>query len=74
MTRIIIESPKKQAIQPIIQAALATEAQKLELSLKRTREKLKSFEDHYRINTGQFIERMTAGDLSGGDLEYVEWV
>jgi hypothetical protein len=74
MTRIIIESAKKQEIQPIVEAALAAEAQKLEIGLKRTRERLKEFEERYGVATAGFIERMAAEDLAGGDLEYVEWV
>ena len=74
MTRIIIESAKKQDIQPIVKAALAAEAQKLEIGLKRTRDRLRGFEERYGVATTEFMERMTAEDLAGGDLEYVEWV
>lgn len=74
MTRIIIESPKKQDIQPIVKAALAAEAQKLEIGVKRTRDRLRGFEERYGVATAEFIERMTAEDLTGGDLEYVEWM
>jgi hypothetical protein len=74
MTRIIIESAKKQDIQPIVKAALAAEAQKLEIGLKRTRDQLREFEERYGVATVEFIERMTVEDLAGGDLEYVEWI
>ena len=74
MTRIIIESSQKQNIQPIIEAALASERQKLEIGLKRTRERLKQFESRYGMTTEEFAQKGVAEDLSGGDLEYVEWM
>lgn len=74
MTRIIIESPKRQDIQPVVQAAIAAEIQKLMVGLKRTQKKLRRFEERYGMTTEQFVEKTAAEDLSGGDLEYVEWM
>ena len=46
---------------------------RLQASIKRTRRRLASFEERYVISTDHFLTEMTAEDLEGGDLEYVEW-
>jgi hypothetical protein len=42
-------------------------------SIRRTRMKLALFEARYQTTTHSFMANMTAEDLDGGDLEYVEW-
>ena len=53
----------------------AVEQQRLTLghSLERTRKKLQQFEQRYNVETAYFLDSMTAEDLQGGDMEYVEW-
>jgi len=34
---------------------------------------LAEFEQRYDVDTDHFLREMTAEDLEGGDLEYVEW-
>lgn len=46
----------------------------LRASIQRTRRNLKNFEQRYGVTTALFLREMAAGDLAGGDLEYVEWV
>ncbi|HEY7496556.1 MAG TPA: hypothetical protein VIH59_36315 [Candidatus Tectomicrobia bacterium] len=53
----------------------ALEAYKVRLgaSSARTKCRLAMFEVRYEVDTTRFLHEMTAEDLSGGDLEYVEW-
>ena len=46
---------------------------RLQGNIKRTRRRLASFEERYATSTDHFLTEMTAEDLEGGDLEYVEW-
>ena len=43
------------------------------VGIERTRRHLASFEARYGVDTAHFMREMTAEDLTGGDLEYVEW-
>ena len=45
----------------------------LQMSIRRSRRKLALFEQQYGVPTAHFLTDMTAEDLSGGDLEYIEW-
>lgn len=46
---------------------------RLRASIERTRRRLVEFEQLYGVETADFLREMTAEDLEGGDLEYVEW-
>jgi hypothetical protein len=46
---------------------------RLRASIKRTQRRLAQFEQRYGADTARFLQEMTAEDLEGGDLEYVEW-
>lgn len=69
---MVIELREKRGAQPILQAIESYKA-RLRTSIKRTRRRLAQFEQQYGVDTAHFLERMTAEDLEGGDLEYVEW-
>jgi hypothetical protein len=53
----------------------ALEAYKIRLrtGIERTKRRLAEFERRYGVETVKFLEEMAAEDLSGGDMEYVEW-
>ncbi len=56
-----------------VQAVLKSYQARLRASIERTRRRLARFETRYAISTDRFLAEMTAEDLEGGDLEYVEW-
>lgn len=45
----------------------------LRASIQRTRDHLDKFERKYDVSTERFFVEMTADEMDGGDLEYVEW-
>jgi hypothetical protein len=69
---MVIELREKQGTQPILQAIEAYKS-RLRASIKRTQRRLAQFESVYGVETDRFLQEMTAEDLSGGDLEYIEW-
>jgi hypothetical protein len=70
--QMVIELPDRQGVQAVVQA-LETYKARLRAGVEQTRHRLSEFEGHYGVSTEYFLGQMAAEDLSGGDLEYVEW-
>jgi hypothetical protein len=70
--QMVIELREKRGAQPVLQAIEAYKA-RLRAGIKRTQRRLAQFEQRYGVDTAHFLQKMTAEDLEGGDLEYVEW-
>lgn len=70
--QMVIELSDEQGAQAIFQALESYKA-RLRASIERTRGRLADFEQRYGVETSHFLQEMTAEDLEGGDLEYVEW-
>ncbi len=64
--------PDESSIRPVREAI---EQQRLALqhAFERTLHKVQDFDKRYNVETAHFFEAMTAEDLHGGDLEYIEW-
>jgi hypothetical protein len=69
---MVIELREKRGTQPILQAIESYKA-RLRSGIERTRSRLAWFEERYGVDTAHFLQEMTAEDLEGGDMEYVEW-
>ena len=70
--QMVIELSNQQGAQTVVNA-LENYKSRLRASIERTRQRLSEFEKQYGKTTGQFLASMTAEDLRGGDLEFVEW-
>ena len=70
--RMVIELPDQAGAQAVVQALDAYKA-RLRAGIERTKRRLAAFEKRYEVDTTHFLNEMTAEDLAGGDLEYVEW-
>jgi hypothetical protein len=70
--QMVIELRDHAGAQTVLQAL---EAYKIRLrdGIERTKRRLAEFEARYGVDTARFLREMTAEDLAGGDLEYVEW-
>ena len=68
----VIEMQREQTAQSVMRALDSYKA-RLRNSVERTRRRLADFETRYQVTTAHFLKKMTAEDLAGGDLEYVEW-
>jgi hypothetical protein len=68
---MVIELPDRGSAQTVIQALEAYKV-RLRASIARTKRRLAAFEVRDGVDTTRFLHEMTAEDLSGGDLEYVE--
>jgi hypothetical protein len=70
--QMVIELKGKQGAQPVLQA-IETYKSRLRVGIERSKRRLAHFEQNYGVDTDHFLREMTAEDLKGGDLEYVEW-
>ncbi|RKY05454.1 hypothetical protein DRP77_00875 [Candidatus Poribacteria bacterium] len=70
--QIIIELNDRDGVQAV-KRALEAYKEQLRASIERTKRRLAEFERRYGVSTERFLKEMTAEDLEGGDLEYVEW-
>ena len=70
--QMVIKLREKRGAQPILQAIESYKA-RLRAGIERTKRRLARFEQRYGMDTARFLQEMTAEDLEGGDLEYVEW-
>jgi len=70
--QLVIEMKNKRGAQTVLQAIEVYKA-RLQAGIERTRRRLAQFEQRYGVDTAHFLREMTAEDLEGGDLEYVEW-
>ncbi len=71
-TQMVIEFKEKTSIQPVLQA-IESYTYRLQAGIARSKRHLAQFKQQYGVNTDYFLREMTAEDLNGGDLEYVEW-
>ena len=69
---MVIELSDRGGVQTVVQALEAYKV-RLRASITRTKRHLATFEARYGVDTRHFLHEMTAEDLQGGDLEYVEW-
>jgi hypothetical protein len=70
--QMVIELNGKHGAQPVLQAIESYKA-RLRAGIDRTKRRLAEFEQRYGLETARFLQEMTAEDLAGGDLDYVEW-
>jgi hypothetical protein len=70
--QMVIELQDRQGAQTIVQALDGYKA-RLRSGIERTTRRLATFEARYGVDTTRFLREMTAEDLAGGDMEYVEW-
>ena len=69
---LMIELRDRAGVQTVQQALDAYKV-RLRASIARTKRRLAEFETRYGVDTARFLREMSAEDLAGGDVEYVEW-
>ena len=70
--QMVIEVQDRQGAQTIMRALDGYKI-RVRSGIERTKRRLATFEALYGVDTAHFLCEMTAEDLAGGDLEYVEW-
>jgi len=73
-TTVVLQSDDAPRAMLAIRCAVEKEIARLEQGRDFALTRLQQFEAQYSISSARFAEEMTAEDVAGGDLEYVEWV
>ena len=73
MAEIVLKTNRPDKATQVLREALETEASRLRYSLNLAKKRLKRFENKYNISSDTFINKWSAEDLKGEDLEYIEW-
>ena len=69
---IIVSTNVPIDLKPLIEAAIRSELQMLDLSLDRTARRLRIFETQYGLTSEEFLHRFEAGELNES-LDDIEW-
>lgn len=69
---LTLELTDNRTAHAVVQA-LSLYRSQLQVSIRRSRQKLALIEKRYGVSTENFLETMAAEDLEGGDMEYIEW-
>ena len=73
MAELVIRTGKPESIMPVLDSAIRNQLKLLKTSINRTKARISSFEQKYRISTEQFIQKIRDG-MDDDNLEFVEWV
>ena len=72
MTRIRIESDQKEAVATLVDTSLAMQQKMLRAGLKRTKARLKAFEQEFGQSSRKFYRAYQAGKM-GDEDKIMEW-
>jgi len=64
---------EEENVTDVIKSAIDAEIKRLEVGLNKTNKEIKKFENKYVISSEDFLKKITADDLQGGDYDYVKW-
>jgi phage shock protein A len=73
MAELTLISPHKRQLKPLVQAALRTELRLLQAGIRRTEQKIESFETRYDLPSAEFIRRYEQDEFEE-TLEFAEWI
>lgn len=73
MSQLTLLSNRNRPLRPLVEAALNNELRLLEAAIRRTEQRLQSFEQKYRMGTAEFLARYERDELPES-LEFAEWV
>ena len=69
---LVLQGASRETVEVVLNAIDAYKV-RLNDGIQRTRRNLSKFEQRYCMTTSVALQERTAEDLTGGDLEYVEW-
>lgn len=73
MNNLRLVSASRQAIKPLLEAALENELGLLEAGIRQTEQRLLNFEEKYRMSTAEFLSAYK-DDKFGETMEFIEWI
>ncbi len=73
MAKIVLNTNKPEKAKGILFDALEKESHRIQYSLSLAKKRIKKFEKKYDVSSEKFFSELSAEDLDGQDMEYVEW-
>ena len=73
MAELTLVSAGEQPLKPLIEAALANQLKLLKAGSHRSEERIREFEERYRMSTRKFIHKFENDELEE-TLEFAEWI
>ncbi|MGK7886962.1 MAG: hypothetical protein AB4057_20330 [Crocosphaera sp.] len=73
MPELKIKSKDPESLRRIIESALSERLQSVKAGIKKTKERLLSFEAQYQLSTEQFINRFNNDELPHS-FDFDEWI
>ena len=70
--QVTVTTDAQIALKPLIESALRSELRMLELSLQRTSQRLRAFEEQYGLTSEEFEQRFNTGAVEES-LDFIEW-
>lgn len=73
MLEVTLVSAGEQAIKPLIEAALANEQRLLTIGLRKTQQRLQTFEQRFVLPTAEFVNKYANNEIAE-TLDTIEWL
>jgi len=73
MSELTLISAYQYSLKPLIEAALTNQTKLLKAGLRRTEERIREFEERYRILTQEFLTRFENDEFEETS-EFAEWI
>lgn len=73
MSELTIVSAYQYSLKPLIEAALTNQLKLLKAGVRRTEQRIREFEERYRLLTQDFVTRFENDEFEE-TLEFAEWI
>jgi phage shock protein A len=73
MAELVLVSPGQHPLRPLVEAALHNELRLLQAGMRRTEQRLQTFEAQYGMSSAEFMRRYE-NDALQETLDFAEWV
>ena len=73
MSALTLTSPHQRPLRPLVEDAIRNEVRYLQSGIRRTEQRLRTFETRYGFSSQEFLRRYENDELPE-TLEFAEWV
>jgi len=73
MTELTLVTPDQRRLRPLVEAALQNELRLLSAGIRRTKQRLRAFEEQYGLSTAEFLDQYENDQLKE-TMDFDEWV
>ena len=73
MATLTLTSPQQRPLRPVVEAALHNELRLVQAGIRRTEQRLQTFETQYTLSTRTFLRRYENDELPE-TLDFAKWV